>query len=84
MRTTLDLDEDVFLHVRQQAQAERTSIGKTVSRLLRERFQASRQVALPAADGYGFVYRNGIPILPQRGKKLTLDTIEQIIDEQGA
>jgi hypothetical protein len=88
MRTTLDLEPDVFLQARQIAQAERTSIGKTISRLLRERFQspppvldAAGQVQTP--DEHGFIYRNGFAVLPSRGEILSMEHIQKIMDEEG-
>jgi hypothetical protein len=88
MRTTIDLEPDVFLQARQIAQAERTSIGKTISRLLRERFQSpppllnqAGQVLTP--DGDGFTLRNGFAVLPSGGRKITLDSVQRIMDEEG-
>ncbi len=88
MRTTLDLEPDVFLQARQIAQAERTSMGKTISRLLRERFQspppALGQDGQPlTADAQGFVMRNGFAVLPPGGRKITLEHVQRIMDEEG-
>jgi hypothetical protein len=88
MRTTLDLEPDVFLQARQIAQAERTSIGKTISRLLRERFQSPPPVLDQAgnavlADEDGFTVRNGFAMLPAGGRKITLDTVQRIMDAEG-
>ena len=83
MRTTIDLDDDILAHARELAQTERASLGKTISRYLRERFQAQTTQALPDADQYGYIYRNGIPVYPPRGKKLTQAHIVRIADEQG-
>ena len=82
MRTTLDLEPDVLLHVRQIAQMQRTSIGKTVSRLLRERFQAPPQSGT-AADARGFVYRNGFAVLPNRNEIVTVEHVQRLIDDEG-
>ena len=82
MRTTLDLEPDVLLQARQIAQMQRTSIGKTVSRLLRERFQAAQQNGAPV-DAKGFVYRNGFAVLPARGEVVTPEHIQQLMDDAG-
>lgn len=82
MRTTLDLEPDVLLQARQIAQMQRTSIGKTVSRLLRERFQAPQQTNA-AADANGFVYRNGFAVLPSRGEMVTAEHVQRLMDEEG-
>jgi hypothetical protein len=88
MRTTLDLEPDVFLQARQIAQAERTSIGKTISRLLRERFQSPPPVLDEAGnvqtpDEHGFVYRNGFAVLPSRGEIISMEHVRKIMDEEG-
>ena len=74
MRTTLDIEDDVFLHARQVAAAERLSVGKVVSRLLRQALQggahsadgidpsgASASALREAASPY--VFKNGIPVI---------------------
>ena len=71
MRTTIDLDDDVLARVRKLARAEHTSLGKAISRYLREQFQAQSTQALLDTDQYGYIYRNGIPVYPPRGNKLT-------------
>ncbi len=88
MRTTIDLEPDVFLQARQIAQAERTSIGKTISRLLRERFQSPPPLLDEAGrvqtpNEHGFVYRNGFAVLPPGGRKITLEHVQRIMDEEG-
>ncbi len=82
MRTTLDLDPDVLLQARQIAQMERTSIGKTVSRLLRERFQSPQQPG-ETPDAQGFVYRNGFAVLPPRGEVVSAEHVQRLMDEEG-
>jgi RNA:NAD 2'-phosphotransferase (TPT1/KptA family) len=82
MRTTLDLEPDVLIQARQIAQMQRTSIGKTVSRLLRERFQTPQQ-ANATADPNGFVYRNGFAVLPSRGEVVTAEHVQRLMDEEG-
>ncbi len=88
MRINLDLEPDVLQQVREIARAERTSIGKTISRLLRERFQSppplldeAGQVLTP--DEHGFTYRNGFAVLPSRGAIITVEHIRKIMDEEG-
>ena len=82
MRTTLDLEPDVLLQARQIAQMQRTSIGKTVSRLLRERFQSPEQPG-EAPDAHGFVYRNGFAVLPSRGEAVSAEHVQRLMDEEG-
>ena len=82
MRTTLDLEPDVLLQARQIAQMQRTSIGKTVSRLLRERFQSPGQPG-EAPDAHGFIYRNGFAVLPSRGEVISAEHVQRLMDEEG-
>ena len=82
MRTTLDLEPDVLLQARQIAQMQRTSIGKTVSRLLRERFQSPQHQG-GAPDAQGFAYRNGFAVLPSRGEVVSAEHVQRLMDEEG-
>ncbi len=49
MRTTLEIDDDVYLYARDVAASERTSIGKTISRFLRESLKRARRLKAPTA-----------------------------------
>jgi negative regulator of replication initiation len=78
MRTTLEIDDDVFFHVRQVAASERTSIGKTLSRFLRDHFQAAA-AATPATG----VARNGFAVIPSADRVVSLETIQKLMDDEG-
>lgn len=72
MRTTLDLDEDVLLAVKELAQTQGLSAGKIVSGLVRKALER------PAAAAK---VRNGVPLLPPRppgSPVLTIDLIRQL------
>jgi hypothetical protein len=73
LRTTLDIEEDVLAAVKELAGREKTSVGKVISRILREQLKLSRQI----------LYRNGIPTLPSRGVVVTNEMIEKIREEEG-
>lgn len=77
MRTTLDIEEDVLLAVKELARHENTTAGKVVSRLVRKGLtgdvQKSRKIE----------YRNGIPLLPRRGVIVTNELIDKIREEEG-
>ncbi|MFM9879553.1 MAG: CopG family transcriptional regulator [Burkholderiaceae bacterium] len=80
MRTTLDIDDDVYLHAREVARAEHQPIGKTISRFLRERFQS------PTANLglHGEVKtRNGFAVIPGAGRVVTQEAIQKIMDTEG-
>ena len=75
MRTTLDIDDDVLLAVKEIAAVNRVSAGKVLSGLARkglERQQPKSRV------------RNGVPLLPPRppgSPVLTLDLIKQLSED---
>ena len=73
MRTTLNIDDDMLGVVRSVARQKNESIGKTISRLLRE--PLAPPANLPAV-------RNGVPSLrPEPGCTLaTLELVNRIRD----
>lgn len=78
MRTTLDIDDDVLQAAKELAAKEKRSAGAVISELARRGFQAG-----PASSSSGVMVRNGIPLLPGRGEKVTLSQVRQILDEEG-
>ena len=84
MRTTLDIEDDIYVHARQVAAVEHVSVGKVVSRLMRQGLQNTMaHSASAAADSLGFVYKHGIPVLPADGRVITQALIDRIRDEEG-
>ncbi|HEX6278902.1 MAG TPA: hypothetical protein VFZ49_02695 [Pyrinomonadaceae bacterium] len=77
MRTTLDIEEDVLLAVKELARHENTTAGKVVSRLVRKSLIGD--VKKPRK----MKYRNGIPLLPSRGVIVTNEMIDKIREEEG-
>ena len=76
MRTTLDIEEDVLQAAKELAEYEGTTAGKIISRLARKGLigdDKPRQMK----------YRNGVPILPSRGRIITNELINRIRDEEG-
>jgi hypothetical protein len=74
MRTTLDLDEDVLLAVKEVAALEGKTAGKAASDLLRRSLTTSpRPTRL----------RNGVPLLPARpgAGVVTLEMVNRLRDE---
>jgi hypothetical protein len=57
MRTTLDIDDEILLTIKQIAQQRRTTAGSVVSSLLRESLQPKP---------FALEYRDGVPVLPRR------------------
>lgn len=77
MRTTLDIEEDVLVAVKEIARHEKTTAGKVISRLARKGL---------SGDIYGtkkVESRNGVPLLPRRGVIVTNELIDRIREEEG-
>ncbi len=84
MRTTLDIDEDILLAVKELAAAQETTAGKVLSQLARDRLsgqypraQEQLKVAEASAAQYGFV-----PFAAE-GRLVTNELIHRIRDEEG-
>jgi hypothetical protein len=79
MRTTLTIDDDVLEDAKAQAAHEGKSVGKVIS----ETFRAARLKSATTEEGP--VYRNGIRLLPLRGKPgdrpVTHEFVRQLLDE---
>jgi len=77
MRTTLDIEDDVLQAAKELAQREGSTAGEIISNLAR------RGLAAPAAQkGKRPVMRGGVPVLPSRGKLVTLEYIQQLQDAE--
>lgn len=84
MRTTLDLDDDVLMLARDRAQQERTSIGKMISMLLRERFaRTALDESLREPDADGFIHQNGVAMFPRRSRVVKREVIQHLLDQEG-
>ncbi len=76
MRTTLDVDDDVLLAVKERARRERRSAGAVLSELARAGLTGSD---LPVAPGSG---RHGFRPLPRRGAAVTNAVIDALIEDE--
>jgi hypothetical protein len=74
MRTTLDIDDELLLTVKQIAHQRKTTAGSVVSSLLRESLQPK---------DFKLEHRNGLPVLPRRttGPVVTAELVNRLIDE---
>jgi hypothetical protein len=74
MRTTLDIDDELLLTVKEIAQQRKTTAGSVVSSLLRKSLQPK---------SFKPQYRNGVPLLPRRpsGPVVTADLVNRLRDE---
>lgn len=77
MRTTLDIEEDVLIVVKELARFEKTTAGKIVSRLVR------KGLSDDSNESKKLEYRNGVPLLPRRGVIVTNQMIDKIREEEG-
>ncbi len=89
MRTTLDIDDDVLLAAKERARHDKTSLGQTVSALVRRAFQADAALAPqgPIADAPHKVSERlahyGIKPLPTRGGVVSNALIDRLRDAEG-
>ena len=85
MRTTIDIEDDIYLYARQIASAERVAIGKIVSRMMRDSLRPAIALGVreQAQDQYGYVYKNGIPVIPADGRVITQELIDRIREDEG-
>ena len=74
MRTTIDIDDELLLTVKEIAQRQKRTAGDVVSSLLRESLQPK---------SFSREYRNGVPLLPRRPQGITVTTalVNRLRDE---
>ncbi len=76
MRTTLDIDDELLLTVKEMARQRGTAAGSVISEQLRESL-------LPKC--LGVEYRDGVPVLPRRpqGPVVTSERVNRLREEDG-
>lgn len=74
MRTTLDLDDDVLLAVKERARRQKRTAGEVLSELAREALVGS------TTPGSGRS-AHGFEPLPHRGPAVSNALIDQLLDE---
>lgn len=74
MRTTLDIDQDVLLAVKEMAKQQGVSMGKMLSKLTRQ--VLTQSVTVTAT-------RNGVPLFPRQPNAgvVTLELVNHLRDE---
>lgn len=75
MRTTLRLDDDVLLAVRERARREKRTAGQVLSDLARQGLTGQRQPAQRSAAHHGFAP------LPHRGDAISNALIDRLREE---
>lgn len=75
MRTTLNLDQDVYLAVRRLSERRQIPLGAVISELVRSALTKSAR---------NDKVRNGVTLFPERREKtiVTLELVNQIRDEE--
>lgn len=77
MRTTLDIEADVLQAAKEIAANERSTAGAVLSKLARAGMHASAQQSATGTQ------RNGIEMLPVRNESVSLEHVQQLMDEEG-
>jgi len=74
MRTTLDIDDELLLTVKEIAHQRKTTDGDVISSLLRESLQPK---------SFKLQYRDGVPLLPRRPNgPVTTELVNRLRDEE--
>lgn len=81
MRTTIDLDADALLAVKEIARGENTSLGRVVSRLIRQALGAATPAAEQAPPAVNEV--TGFVPFASRGSVVSNELIEHLRDVEG-
>ena len=78
MRTTVNLEDDAFVVVKQVAARERISMGEAMSRLIR------RGARTPHADeAQPQTLRGRFALLPARDEVITPDHVRSLMEREG-
>jgi hypothetical protein len=74
VRTTLDIDDELLLTIKEMARQRKTTAGSMVSSLLREALQPK---------SFKLEYRDGVPLLPRRENApvVTSELVNRLRDE---
>jgi hypothetical protein len=78
MRTTLDIDDDVLALAKEMASKERRTAGSVISALARQGYHATGTGELRASR-----LRNGVRMLPNRSRPVTLSHVEKLMEQEG-
>ncbi|TFV55909.1 antitoxin [Geodermatophilus sp. DF01-2] len=78
MRTTLSIDDDVLLAVRERARRERRTAGEVLSDLARQALTGA-----PPTTGEPAVGRHGFRPLPRRGPAVSNALIDRLREDEG-
>ena len=77
MRTTLSIDDDVLVAVRERARRERRTAGEVLSDLARQALTGAHRSDEPAPGRHGF------SPLPRRGPAVSNALIDRLREDEG-
>ncbi len=80
MRTTVDIDDDVLIAVKELARKEQVSAGRVLSRLAREALAGRGRQGIEDAGGRRKL--GGFRPFPSRGVVVSDDLIERLREEE--
>lgn len=83
MRTTLDIDNDVLMAVREIAAREKKTAGKILSEFTRRGLLSGDATPPTPKPGEPYVMKHGVPILPSRGDVVSTRQIQDIMEDVG-
>ncbi|MEI7731048.1 MAG: hypothetical protein WCO56_15840 [Verrucomicrobiota bacterium] len=78
MRTTLDIEDDVLQAARELAQREGSTAGRVISTLARRGLTGA-----PLKSGKTTGTRGGVPLLASRGEVVTLERVQNLMNQEG-
>jgi hypothetical protein len=76
MRTTLSIDDDVLLAVKERAVREKRTAGDVLSELARQALTGPVPASRDAADA-----RHGFSPLPHRGRPVSNSVIDELLEQ---
>jgi hypothetical protein len=82
MRTTLSLDDDVLLAVKERARRENRTAGEVLSDLARQALTGQLAPATPAEADRAAESFHGFDPLPHRGEAISNALIDRLRDEE--
>ncbi|MDP9428014.1 MAG: antitoxin [Actinomycetota bacterium] len=78
MRTTISIDDDVLLAVRERARRERRTAGEVLSELARQALTGGHRTPTEHTAG-----RHGFTPLPHRGAAVSNALIDRLREDEG-
>ena len=82
MKTTVDIEPDLYAAAERLAQSQQKSLGQVVSELLRRTLGMNAE--LEVASATELERRNGFDVFPERtGPRATVEGVQQLCREEG-